>query len=91
MKGGRVAVIDGSYSLFSPREMQEKRGNGDGLGFRPIPGFRTIVEEAVADVHRSGRAGGRIVSVDVGVVCDTGAVQAVGRALHERVVKALQN
>ena len=105
MKGQRVAILDGSYSLFGPPETgvgKEKRTNGDELGLRPIPRFREIVQEAVAEVLRSGSGSwsssqaadgvvrGKIVPVDVGVVCSTEAVRAVARALHARVAKELE-
>ena len=101
MKGQRVAILDGSYSLFGPQEMGVGKGkgtNGDGLGLRPIPRFREIVQEAVAEVLLSGSASshadgvvrGKIVPVDVGIVCNTDAVRAVARALHGRVAKELE-
>ena len=115
MKGQRVAILDGSHSLFgvnttsqqavpfsvpsSPKKegQQDADTFKDGLGLRAIPRFREIVLEAVEEVvafgpitQHGGAAQGRIVPIDVGVVCDTTAVRAIARAVHVRVVETLK-
>lgn len=56
---------------------------------QPIPSFKSIVEEIVKDVGKAQR-GGRVFSVDIGIICDTSTVRAVGGALFDRVGKELR-
>jgi mediator of RNA polymerase II transcription subunit 14 len=105
MKGQRVCILDGSHSLFRPSSgpapgpsSPQKQSaslssvpepNGK-LGLQSIPRFQEIVSDAVREVISSGRVGsGTIAPIDVGVVCDTSAVRAMGRAIHSRVLQQL--
>lgn len=85
MTGGRVVLLDGSYSLFARSSSTTtstniSTDNDSGTSLQPIPNFPDIILDAIRDVGTAGT-----VPIDVGVVCDAGAVRAVGRAVHERV------
>jgi mediator of RNA polymerase II transcription subunit 14 len=104
MTGQRVAILDGSHSLFLTRTLQSLPTPADAdttqpsassgsrdqdlgdstLGLQPIPGFNEIILDAIREVASTGTLG-KIASIDVGVVCDTSAVRAIGRAIHDRV------
>lgn len=82
MSDQRVLILDGSHSLYDTGPSRP-----DGLGLRPIPRFREIVLEAAREVLASGQTSpGKIVFLNVGVVCETAVVRALGRAIHTEVV-----
>lgn len=60
------------------------------LGLQRIPGFDEIVLDAIRDASSTSSLG-RIAAIDVGVVCDTSAVRALGRAIHDRVKARLKD
>jgi mediator of RNA polymerase II transcription subunit 14 len=72
MKDQRVAILDGSHSLYGPDiassqasvsgspkrgVQQSSSSHGDGLGLQPIPRFREILREAVGEVLASNSIG----------------------------------
>lgn len=95
MTGKRIAILDASYALFQgDRGMLESDGDVPRIGLEPIPDFRALVLDAVRATRprtsESGVGGRRIAPIDVGVVCEGGAIGPVVRALHERVLKKLR-
>jgi mediator of RNA polymerase II transcription subunit 14 len=66
--------------------------NASDLGLQAIPQFQDIVLEAIQDatIAHPEITDLQIASVDVGVVCDTGAVRFVTRALHEKILRVLK-
>jgi mediator of RNA polymerase II transcription subunit 14 len=90
MNGQRVAILDGSHSLFitdpPSSSMEMSRSPVEGLSLQPIPQFQEIVLDAVREVVSSGEVSGKIALIDVGVVCDADAVGALGRAMHGRIL-----
>ncbi|KAF5386160.1 hypothetical protein D9615_002363 [Tricholomella constricta] len=91
MSGRRVAILDGSYSLFDPAASttpSTSSDTDDTLGLRPIPQFTEIVTGVVRDMVSSERVqAGKIAVVDVGVICDTATVRDLGRAIHAKVLE----
>lgn len=93
MTGQRIVILDASHSLFAAdlssltsNTTTPAQPDTDALGLQPIPGFAEIIMDAIRDVAATGKAGlGTVAPVDVGVVCDAGAVRALGRVIHERV------
>ncbi|KAG5652471.1 hypothetical protein H0H81_004879 [Sphagnurus paluster] len=87
MSDRRVAILDGSYSVFEPNSVSSTESS-DILGLVPIPQFKEIVTEVVRVMISSGKIyQGTVAVVDVGVVCDTAIVRDLGRTIH---AKALQ-
>lgn len=62
------------------------------LGLQAIPGFQDIVLDAVQDasINHPELGNLQVASVNVGVVCDTGAVRFLARAIHEKVLLLLK-
>ncbi|KII92020.1 hypothetical protein PLICRDRAFT_103790 [Plicaturopsis crispa FD-325 SS-3] len=87
MSNQRAAILDGSHSLFRSTDATSPPST---LGLQPIPGFSEIVQSALKDLTSQGELRGNFVPVDVGVVCEVGAVRVIGRALHDRVLKRLK-
>ena len=76
MSGQRVAILDGSHSLFQK----------DDIGcLEAIPGLDKMVLEVVQDVGNDVE----ITFVGVGVVCGISGVRRVGRMLHAKIVEQL--
>ncbi|EGO25140.1 hypothetical protein SERLADRAFT_414850 [Serpula lacrymans var. lacrymans S7.9] len=96
MNNQRVAIIDGSHSLFgsdvSGSASVSSTSSPDLLGLQAIPDLPSLIQAAVHSVRSAsgGLSLGKIAPIDVGIVCNTGAVGAVARALHERILKKLQ-
>lgn len=92
MSGQRVAILDASHSLF-----ETKRQGGTApetveneVMLRPIPHFKEIVLDAVKQVMLAENVQSHnIAAIDVGVVCDTDLVGALGRIIHTKVVEQL--
>lgn len=96
----RVAILDGSHSLFLSGEVPSGSGadrttfsiggheRDSTLTLQPIAGFNEIVQDAVREVITFGTPG-KVVPVDVGVICDASTVRAMGRAIHDRVLLRL--
>lgn len=95
-----MVILDASHSLFQPDD-PHPRGSLHYLDprfstsiqdtmsvLRPIPKFRTIVQDIVKETGSSRR--GKVFSVDIGVICDTSSVGVVGGALYDRVAKELR-
>jgi len=92
----RVAILDGSHSLFLSGEVSSSSSadrttfsiggheRDSTLTLQPIAGFNEIIQDAIREVITFGTPG-KVVPVDVGVVCDASTVRAVGRAIHDRV------
>lgn len=59
------------------------------LLLQAIPDFHRIVGEVVRDALSRGCTA-HIVSIDIGIVCDSAAVSFVARALHDRVLQRLK-
>ncbi|KAG5646818.1 hypothetical protein DXG03_002195 [Asterophora parasitica] len=88
--GRRVAILDGSYSLFNPTATTTSASpdTGDTLDLRPIPQFKEIIGGVVRDMISSGLVeAGKVAVVDVGVICDTTNVRDLGRAIHAKVLE----
>ncbi|KAK0454745.1 mediator complex subunit MED14-domain-containing protein [Armillaria borealis] len=72
----RVAILDGSHSLFSlPSSTDDAQ-----LGLKPIPNFAQIISELSGPGRR----------LDVGIVCRVDEVGGIAREVHDRVVKQLE-
>jgi mediator of RNA polymerase II transcription subunit 14 len=94
MTGQRVAILDGSLSLFltdpPAPDTEAPRSPTDHLGLQPIPHFKDVVLNTVREIVSSGETRtSKIAVVDVGVVCDTGAVGILGSALHKQVLNQI--
>ena len=61
----------------------------DPLLLQALPDFQRIVGEVVKDAMSRGCTA-HIVSIDIGIVCDSAAVSYVARTLHERVLQRLK-
>lgn len=87
MKNRRVAILDGSHSLFySKIEVNEPTSK---LHLQPIPRIRTLVFEVLKTLVASGVLTSRVIPIEVGVICDLGDVRAVGNAMHKVVLQGL--
>lgn len=96
MSEQRVAILDGSHSLFLSGDISSGTGTDkttfsiggqerdSTLTLQPIAGFKDIIQDAIREVT-SYETTGRIAPIDVGVVCDASTVRAMGRAIHDRV------
>lgn len=85
MNGNRVAILDGSHSLFAQKQSDDRADSK--LGLQPIPGFRDIVSSSVAEVMASEIiTSGTVAAIDVGVICDTASVGSLGRTIHNKVL-----
>lgn len=95
MKGERIVIVDASHSLFHPDLVKtetnsQSMASDKDLRLQPMPDFRTVILEAVREVLADGKTTvGRIVALDVGVICDADAnvVRALTRAIHMRVLE----
>ncbi|EIN12028.1 MED14-domain-containing protein [Punctularia strigosozonata HHB-11173 SS5] len=88
LRGQRVVVLDGSHSLFT--HASEAKVPPDGkLGLRAIPSFKQntldTVKEVAADLSAPP------VPLDIGILCETSVVGAIGRALHKRVLQIFKD
>ncbi|KAI0743387.1 MED14-domain-containing protein [Daedaleopsis nitida] len=63
-------------------------GNGNAVALQPIPEFRTLVGEAIKAAVANG-VKGQFAPIDIGVICDVGAVRVVGRMLYHKVLEKL--
>ncbi|KAJ6602180.1 mediator complex subunit MED14-domain-containing protein [Mycena sp. CBHHK59/15] len=89
MSNQRVLILDGSHSLFNTGPAEDRPGPD--LGLQPIPRFREIVLDASREMVSSAAVSlGKIAPMDVGVVCETGIVRALGRAIHAAVVDVMK-
>jgi mediator of RNA polymerase II transcription subunit 14 len=91
MSEHRVAVLDGSYSLFSASKSTPAPSSpvkNASLTLLPIPGFKDVLKAAV-DELQSGGFKGVMVNVDVGFVCECSDVRSVCKVLHRMVEEAL--
>lgn len=93
MKGQRVAILDGSCSLYpSPDSAKSPpESNTDSQdSLQHIPQFSSIITEVVKAALVAGDIRpGKIARVDKGVVCECSAVRRLARAIHTRVAEAL--
>jgi mediator of RNA polymerase II transcription subunit 14 len=91
MTGQRVAILDGSHSLFDIgiSSSNTKRETVDEhVCWQPIPSLERIIVDAVKEVVSiSDVALGNITVIGVGVICRTSAVSLLGKAIHTRVLK----
>lgn len=87
MSERRVAILDASHSLFLSGAGETSSEST--LIVQPIPGFTEIIQDAIREVMTFGISG-KVVSVDVGVVCDVESVGGLGRAIHDRVLTRLE-
>ena len=92
MSGARVAILDASSSLLPPLRTSDKYSSSpvpdSDLVLKPIPNFRSIVETTCREAHFSGSM---VTPVDIGVICQSTAVKAIGRVLYERIRQALKS
>lgn len=92
MSDARIVIVDASNSLYPPlhdkTNVTSARQDG-GLVLQAIPNFRSLVAAACQDVA-SEYKGSKVTPVDIGVMCDSSAVRAVGRALYEKVRRTLR-
>jgi mediator of RNA polymerase II transcription subunit 14 len=88
LRGKRVVVLDGSHSLFATPN-KTTPPFVDKLGLLPIPDFKTIimdtVKEAVTEISS------RPAALDIGIICETSAIDIVGRVVHKRVLEILKD
>lgn len=93
MTGQRVAILDGSRSLFdtgTSSSTSKSETLDDHVWWQPIPGLEEIVVDAVKEVVSvSGVAPSNITAIGVGVICDTSTVSLLVRAIHTKVLKKL--
>jgi mediator of RNA polymerase II transcription subunit 14 len=93
MTGQRVAILDGSRSLFDigvPTSATNRKTLDEHICWQPIPGLEEIVLESVKELlSASGVASGNITNIGVGVICDTSTVTPLIRAIHTRVLRQL--
>ncbi|KAK0212615.1 mediator complex subunit MED14-domain-containing protein [Desarmillaria ectypa] len=75
----RVAILDGSHSLFSLPSSITPTSDAQ-LGLKPIPNFAQIISELPGPGRR----------LDVGIVCRVDEVGGMAREVHDRVVKQLE-
>jgi len=93
MTGQRVAILDGSCSLFnigisSPTTKCE--AVDEHVPWQPIPGLEGIVVDAVKEVVSvRDVVQGNITAIGVGVICDTSSISVLGRVIHSKVLKKL--
>ncbi|THH30411.1 hypothetical protein EUX98_g3773 [Antrodiella citrinella] len=99
LSNARVVILDASHSLFQTDDTIP-RGSyyldsrfstviRDNMAvLQPIPKFNAIVQDIVKET--GSRRGSKVFSVDIGIICDTSAVQAVGSALYDRIAKELR-
>ncbi|KIY53083.1 MED14-domain-containing protein [Fistulina hepatica ATCC 64428] len=85
MIGKRVAILDGSVSLF------HTPASGDAststLGLRPIPRFKDILLNVVQEAAASKLIEpGAVVPMDAGLVCNTASVRLLARQIHTKIV-----
>jgi mediator of RNA polymerase II transcription subunit 14 len=91
MTNQRVLILDGSHSLFSTGPMQQPEDHIPELGLLPIPRFSEIVLEVVKKMLSSGAApSGKVAPLNTGVICQTGFVRTLGRAIYAAVVDAMK-
>ncbi|KAF8995450.1 mediator complex subunit MED14-domain-containing protein [Cyathus striatus] len=84
----RVAIVDGSHSIFTANASNSQ---GAGLGLQPIPNFVKIISDVTTNLISTGQVGtGAVAMIDVGVVCATGCVQVLGRAIHSKISEQLR-
>ncbi|KAK0461040.1 mediator complex subunit MED14-domain-containing protein [Desarmillaria tabescens] len=75
----RVAILDGSHSLFSFPSSTTSVNDAQ-LGLKPIPNFAQIISELPGPGKR----------LDVGIVCRVDEVSGLAREVHDRVIKQLE-
>lgn len=86
LTGHRVAILDGSQSLFGSQVKSEELSS---FGIQPFEELDAIVQDAIRDTTASGVPLGAIATVDVGVVCDVRIVRALGRSIHDRLLSRM--
>ena len=93
MTSQRVAILDGSRSLFETgisSSSTKCETLDDHIWWQPIPGLEGIVVDAVKEVASvSGVAPSSITPIGIGVICDTSTVSFLVRAIHTKVLKKL--
>lgn len=99
MTGQRVAILDGSCSLYASRSpssdsikphIGEFSSDSTTVGLRPIPRFQEIVTEVVKCALAAGDIRpGKVARVDTGVVCECTTVRKLARVIHTRVAENL--
>ncbi|KAF8909892.1 MED14-domain-containing protein [Mucidula mucida] len=72
----RVAILDGSYSLFSTKDLGKDVST---VGLKPIPNFSSILR----DLPGPGRR------LDVSMVCKVEEIGPLAKELHQQVAKEL--
>ena len=103
MTDDRVGIFDASHTFHSskPTRFEEKDPSGDvvmsespvsqDLTLLPIPNYSDLVLDCVRQALASGNATpGKIVPVDVAVVCDKSSVKPLIRAVYTRAAAELQ-
>lgn len=91
MTDSRMLVVDASHSLFRANvkpSTDDSQGPDNSLFLQPIPDFQAMVSNAIKDL-RTKNIPGRVVSIDIGVVCDISTVSAIARTLHENILLKL--
>lgn len=85
----RIAILDSSHSLFGSSSSPTS-SSSDLHSLLPIPDFEALVIDAIKSVRIKDEHV-RVACIDAGVICDSSFVSGVARALHERVLKKLQD
>lgn len=86
----RIAILDSSHSLFGSSSSPTSSTSSDLHSLLPIPDFEALVIDAIKSVRIKDEHV-RVACIDAGVICDSSFVSGVARALHERVLKKLQD
>lgn len=88
MTGQRVAILDGSFSVFDQAGSKNPTASAEQmLGLKPIPQFKDIVTDAVRDTISSGSVQpGTVAMIDVGVICRTENVCELGKSIYQKLV-----
>lgn len=87
MTDSRMLVVDASHSLFRTGSTPKDKDQ-DALLLKPIPEFQKMLSSAIGE-HQTKNVPGRIVGIDIGVICDISAVRNMVRILHASVLQKL--
>ncbi|KAF8629115.1 hypothetical protein AX17_005701 [Amanita inopinata Kibby_2008] len=96
MSNQRLAILDGSHSLFDTHESKDTIFKSDDecrkLCLQPIPHFQEIVLDTVKEATLLDRHSlGQVAIIGPGVVCKTRTISVLGGAIHSRVLAQLKN
>ena len=94
MSDARVVILDASNTLYpSPPKTQgagATTSSDANLVLQPIPKFQELVQATCQELGPT-YGGSKVTLVDVGVICHSTAVRAMGRALYTKIQQALKD